>query len=116
MKCYEANLVSCLAFGISLLAAMGNTSAAELPTFEVTAKDGQLLPQRLEVPAKQKIKITIKNEGPGAIEFESEELRVEKVLVEGASSFVVIHPLDPGTYHFFDEFHPQTSKLELVAQ
>lgn len=95
----------------------GPAALAEDPvTFGVVAKDGRLAPARLEVPAGRKIKLQLKNEGPGPSEFESAELRVEKVLAPGASSFVVIAPLKPGTYRFFDEFHPTTSEMLLIAK
>lgn len=97
-------------------AAASATAADDTPTFQVIAKDGRLTPARLEVPAGRKIRIQIRNEGPGPTEFESTELRVEKVLAPGASSSVVIHPLQPGTYRFFDEFHPATGECLLTAR
>lgn len=90
--------------------------AAELPTFAVVAKGGRLTPESIEVPAGQRIKLTIRNEGPGPIEFENLDLRVEKVLSPGANSFVVTPPLRPGSYLFIDEFHPETGKLTLIAR
>ncbi len=95
---------------------MAQTASSELLTFPVTIKAGRILPARLEVPAGRKIKLTIKNEGPGPSEFENLSLRIEKVLSPGASSFVVIHPLKPGTYRFIDEFHPANSEMLLIAQ
>lgn len=101
----------------ALLAGLaGGAAASELLTFPIVIKDGRIIPARLEVPAGKKIKLTIKNEGPGPCEFENLDLRVEKVLAPGASSFVVIHPLKPGTYKFFDEFHPSTSEMLLIAK
>lgn len=88
----------------------------ELPTFAIVAKDGRLLPARIEVPAGKKIKLTIRNDGPGPIEFENLDLRVEKVLAPGASSFLVIHALKPGSYRFIDEFHAATGSMELIAK
>jgi hypothetical protein len=79
--------------------------AADLPTFQLELKDGILSPTRIEVPAGQRIKIEVHNTGKGAAEFESVQLRKEKVLAPGASSFVVIAPLSPGEYKFFDDFH-----------
>jgi hypothetical protein len=38
------------------------------------------MPTQLVVPAGVKIKLTIRNEGPGPCEFENLNLRVEKVL------------------------------------
>ncbi len=90
--------------------------SAELPTFAIAAKGGRLLPERIEVPAGKKIKLTIRNEGPGPIEFENLDLRVEKVLAPGASSFLVIHPLKPGSYRFIDEFHAATGTMDLIAK
>ena len=89
---------------------------ADLPTYTLVAKDGQLQPSTLAVPAGVRFKIVIRNEGSEPIEFESLQLRKEKVLAPGARSFVVIAPLKPGEYDFFDEFHPDTSKGRIVAQ
>jgi len=109
--------VAALWFGLGwAVEAPAQTASTELPVFSVVIKNGRILPARLEVPAGRKIKLAIKNEGPGACEFENLGLRVEKVLSPGASSFVVIHPLPPGTYRFIDEFHPVTSEMLLVAQ
>lgn len=109
--------VAALWFGLGwAVEAPAQTTAAELPAFSVVIKDGRITPARLEVPAGRKIKLAIRNEGPGPCEFENLGLRVEKVLSPGASSFVVIHPLQPGTYRFIDEFHPATSEMLLVAK
>ena len=79
-----------LLFFVGLIGCIGGASAAELNTYSVVIKDGHIIPARLEVPAGKKIKLAIKNEGPGPCEFENLDLRVEKVLAPGASSFVVI--------------------------
>ncbi len=89
---------------------------ADLPAYTVVAHDGRLTPAVLEVPAGLRFKIVIRNEGRDAIEFESPRLRKEKVLAPGAQSFVVIAPLKPGEYDFFDEFHPDTAKGRIVVR
>ncbi|BAL95566.1 cupredoxin domain-containing protein [Rubrivivax gelatinosus] len=99
-----------------LALAAGTAWSQSLATYAVVIKNGRIEPARLEVPAGVKIKLTIKNEGPGPAEFENLDLRVEKVLGPGASSFVVIHPLRPGSYKFFDEFHPEHSEMLIVAK
>ncbi|MBS0311725.1 MAG: cupredoxin domain-containing protein, partial [Proteobacteria bacterium] len=63
-----------------------------------------------------RFKITIHNQGRDAIEFESLQLRKEKVLAPGANSFVVIAPLKPGEYEFFDEFHPDTGRTRIIVK
>lgn len=93
-----------------------DSHAQELPTFEVIAKDGRLFPERLEVPVGQRIKLVVRNQGKGPIEFENLNMRVEKVLAPGASSFVVLPKLKPGEYEFIDEFHMDTGKMWVVAK
>lgn len=85
------------------LAALG----APLPSYELQIRDGHFTPATLQVAAGQRFKIIVHNLGQGPVEFESTPLRIEKVLSPGVSSFVVIHPLKPGSYGFFDEFHPE---------
>lgn len=89
---------------------------ADLPTYAVVAREGRLIPDTLNVPAGARFKITVRNDGHDAIEFESLQLRKEKVLAPGAASFVVIAPLKPGAYEFFDEFHPNTGRMRVVVK
>lgn len=112
---------SALGFGILLaILACGLTAqpvhAAEEAAFEIVARDGRLLPEVLEVPAGVKLKLTLRNEGKTAIEFENLELRVEKIVAPDSASRVVLQPLKPGTYVFVDEFHAETGKMKLVAK
>lgn len=100
----------------ALLAAALAVRADELPTFAITARDGRLSPERLEVPPGRRLKLTLRNEGRLPVEFESLDLRVEKVLAPGAASFVVVPALKPGSYLFEDEFHPDTGRLLLIAK
>lgn len=93
-----------------------DSQAQELPAFEVIARDGRLLPERLEVPVGQRIKLVVRNRGKGPIEFENLDMRVEKVLAPGASSFVVLPRLKPGEYEFIDEFHMDTGRMWVVAK
>lgn len=90
--------------------------AAPLDTYELTIVDGVFTPQTLEVPAGKRFKVVVHNKGSGPAEFESTPLRVEKVLSPGVTSFVVIHPLKPGRYPFFDEFHMDLPEGEIVAK
>ncbi|MDP5009369.1 MAG: cupredoxin domain-containing protein [Glaciimonas sp.] len=100
-----------------IFGAFVNTSfAVDLPTFKLELKDGVLNPVRLEVPAGQRIKIERRNTGKSAAEFESVQLRKEKVLGPGAESFVVLAPLSPGEYKFFDDFHMSTAQGVIVAK
>jgi hypothetical protein len=105
-----------LLIGCALMVLSTALYAADLPTFQLELNDGKLNPARIEVPAGQKIKIEVHNTGKSPVEFESVQLRKEKVLAPGASSFVVIAPMQPGEYKFFDDFHMNTAQGVVVAK
>ncbi len=73
-------------------------------------------PDTLIVPAYTRFKIVIRNDGPGPAEFESRSLRREKVLVPGATSFIVVAPQQPGEHDMIDEFHEDTAKGRIVVK
>ena len=88
----------------------------EDPTFQIVFKGGVIAPLRLEVPAKTRFRLEIKNEDDTPAEFESVELHKEKVLAPHSQTVMVIRTLDPGEYDFFDDFHPGSPKAVLVAK
>ena len=90
--------------------------AENLPSFNLTIKDGRYSPEQVEIPAGQKIKLVIKNDGPGPEEFESSDLNREKLIKAGKTAEVTIGPLNPGTYKFICEFHPRTAQGWIVAR
>ncbi|MCE1181443.1 MAG: cupredoxin domain-containing protein [Rhodocyclales bacterium] len=101
-------------FGLFLVSTA--TMADDMPTFKVLMKDGRIQPDAVEVPANTRFRLEIKNEGPGAAEFESLELKKELVLAPGVTRTMVFFPLKPGTYKFFDDFHPETGQAKIVAK
>lgn len=98
------------------LPAAAPSYADDLPTFNLVIRSGRFVPATIEVPANTKFRLLIKNEGPGAEEFESIELRKEKVLAPGASSFLIFQPMKPGSYKFFGDFHPDTAQGRFIAK
>jgi hypothetical protein len=106
----------CLVIGLaSLLAVGGNAVAADEPTFSIEFKDGALTPSRVEVPANRRFRLELKNAGTTPAEFESSELKKEKVLAPGTTSSLIFRTLEPGEHPFFDDFHPE-AKGVLVAK
>ena len=100
----------------ALLVAAPVALAGKLIAFDLELHNGELIPAVLEVPANTRFKINLRNTGNTPAEFESLRLRQEKVLGPGASSFVVIYPLKPGTYEFIDEFHLPDAKGSIIAK
>ena len=88
----------------------------KLKTYLVEMKDGDLIPAELVVPEKTKFRIVVRNIGNKPAEFESNQLRQEKVLFMGAESTFVIFPLDVGSYDYFDDFAPKTNGKIIVKR
>jgi heme/copper-type cytochrome/quinol oxidase subunit 2 len=63
-------------------------------------------PPEVNVPANQKFQIKVTNNDDTPAEFESHDLKVEKIVVPGGTVTVTAGPLKPGTYQFFDDYHP----------
>lgn len=99
-----------------MLAFSGIAPAADDPVFRIDFKDGAVTPRHLEVPANRRFALELHNLGETPAEFESRELRKEKVLAPGTTSVLIIRTLDPGEYDFFDDFHPDAPAAVLVAK
>lgn len=78
-------------------------------TVTLTIKDHRFTPDQVTVLAGERFRIEISNQDATPSEFESGELRVEKIVVAGGKISVMAGPLQPGTYKFFDDYHPDTA-------
>lgn len=92
------------------------TAQADDPTFRIDIRDGVITPLTLEVPANTRIRLEITNSGTSPAEFESVQLKKEKVIAGGNSSVMVIRNLDPGNYDFFDDFHLDMPHAQIIAK
>jgi plastocyanin len=81
---------------------------ADVPSFPISLKDNQFVPSEVQIPAGAKVKLIVRNDNQTPSEFESNQFHREKVVAPGQEITVFVGPLDPGTYEFFDDFHPQT--------
>ena len=77
--------------------------------YVITLKDRQFSPQNLEIPARQKTTLIVKNQQSIPAEFESSDLNREKLIAANSEIKVFLGPLDPGTYKYFDDFHRETT-------
>ena len=82
----------------------------------LTLKDHRWMPAELDVPAGQRIVITIKNLDETAEEFDSGALKIEKVIAGSGEGTVRLHPLQPGRYDFMGEYHADTAQGVVVAK
>lgn len=100
-----------------LAASVASTGAlAQDASFTLTIKDHRFEPTELQVPAGKKIRLLVKNLDPTPEEFESHDLKREKVIPGKSEATIVIGPLKPGTYKFVGEFHESTAKGTLIAK
>jgi len=72
------------------------------------------MPAESRAPAGKQIIITLKNLDSTPAEFESNMLRVEKVVTGGGTITILIRPLEPGRYRFFDDFRPEAQGYLVV--
>ena len=108
-------------FGPSIAAALAavlliaGAAAAADNEFPLTIEKNQFQPSEVKVKANTPFVLVITNKNPKAAEFESKDLRVEKVVPAGKTVNVRIRALKPGTYAFFDDFNQATTG-KIVAE
>ncbi len=98
------------------VASLGLTSAADELERTIVIKNHQFTPAEIEVPAGARVKLIIDNQDPTAEEFESLDLRAEKVIPGSSKGTVWIGPLTAGEYKFMGEFHQETAQGRVVAK
>lgn len=79
-------------------------------------QDHRFIPDEITVPANTKVEIEVINKDPLAEEFESHDLRIEKVIGGKSSGTIRLKPLDPGRYSFTGEYHAETAKGVVIAK
>jgi plastocyanin len=105
-----------LAVLVTAFAFLEIASPADAGEVEVSLKDHGFSPAEITVPAGEAITLTVRNLDATPAEFESKELKVEKVIAGNSSIVVKLRPLKPGRYVFFDEYHEDVAKGTLIAE
>ena len=72
-------------------------------------------PSTFEVPAGERFRIQLTSHDESVDEFESYDMKFEKIIVPGNTITVFAGPLHPGTYTFFDDYHPDQAKGTVTA-
>lgn len=102
--------------GALVAGAPGAASAGDDAGPSVVIKDHVFQPSEIHVPAGKAIVLTVDNQDPTPEEFESHELRVEKIIPGKSSGLVRFGPLEPGSYPFFGDFNQATAKGKVIAE
>ena len=101
---------------VAAVLALAPVAARAADDLTLTIKDHKFSPSELKVPANKRVTITVVNSDPTPEEFESNVLKVEKIIPGESKATVRIGPLKPGRYDFFGEFHEDTAKGVVIAE
>ena len=91
-------------------------AGAQAADYTLTIKNHRFTPAEIKVPANKRVKLTVVNEDATPEEFDSDALKVEKVLPGKGRGVIRIGPLKPGRYPFAGEYHESTAKGVVIAE
>jgi hypothetical protein len=97
------NLRLLVALGAVTLASVSIGLAQQAKDISLTYKGKQFHPAEINAPANTPLNIRVRNQDAQAMEFESDTLRVEKVIKGNSEATVSVRALAPGRYEFYDE-------------
>jgi plastocyanin len=105
-----------MAIGVGMAGAVTPNAHAQDDGYVLTFKDNKLEPAELQVPAGKEFKLVVKNADQTPEEFESSDLKIEKIIAGGSEAAFTIKALDAGSYEVYGEFHEDTAKGHIVAK
>ena len=100
---------------LGVLSVVAGAAAADLE-IPVVIEKNRFQPQEVKVKAGTPFVLVVTNRDATAEEFESKELRIEKVIPGGKTLKIRVRALKPGTYPFVGEYHEATAKGRIVAE
>jgi len=103
--------------GLSLLAFASLAVEAKDPmTYEMTLKGQSFTPAELKVPAGEPFIIKLKNENDAPAEFESKDMKFEKVVAGHSEILTRVKALPGGEFEFYDEYHEDEARGTVVSE
>lgn len=90
--------------------------AGNFKVIELRIQNHQFVPNIINLAENEKAKLIIHNDDETIEEFESFDLKREKLIPAGKKVTVVLKPMKPGTYEFFGEFHEDTAKGKIIVK
>jgi len=101
---------------LAAMTALTPSACADEQPPQITFAKDHFEPASFNIAAGAPIKLTVMNQGDAPIEFESFELNRERVVQPGQTITVQLPRLDPGQYHFFDDFHREVPQGTITAK
>jgi plastocyanin len=99
-----------------LVVALDVAEADAPPEIALTIENNRFQPEEIRVKAGAAFVLIITNKDKAAEEFESRDLRIEKVIPGGKTLRLKMPALKPGSYGFVGEYHEKTAKGRIVAE
>jgi uncharacterized protein YjfI (DUF2170 family) len=84
--------------------------------YTIIIKNHQFFSNKITIPANVKVKLIIENQDDEVEEFESFDLRREKIVPSKSSVIIKIGPLSQGEYNFFGDFHIKTAQGVIIVK
>ena len=82
----------------------------------IVIKDHKFIPEMIEIPADERTKLIVDNQDKTPEEFESKDLRIEKIIPGNTKGIVRVGPLPKGEYEFVGEFHEKSAKGKIIVK
>ena len=98
-----------------LLLPLAAARAAAVPQ-EVTISGHAFAPAEIHVRAGQPVVLHVRNQDATPEEFDSDALKVEKVIAGHGEATIRIRPLKAGSYQFKGEYHEDSAHGVVVAE
>lgn len=94
-----------------LMGSVVTTVAHAAPqTIDMVIKDHKFNPAEITIPANTPVVLQVKNADHAVEEFDSHDLRREKIIAPGMTAKIKLDGLAPGVYSFMGEFHSSTAQ------
>ncbi len=101
---------------LSALLLFTNLAFAEDLVFKIELKNRTMNPNVIEVAANTPFTIEVVNTDNTAEEFESNSLKIEKIIPPKRSAKFKVKPLAAGEYEIFGEFHMDTCQGKIIVK
>ncbi len=82
----------------------------------LTLQDHRFTPAEIHVTANKPTMLTVINKDGATEEFDSNALKIEKIVAGHSTGTMRLRPLAPGRYPFMGEFHADTARGVVIAQ
>lgn len=101
--------IACGAFGMQAMAA-DETEVA------ISIENHVFVPDEVRITAGTAVVLVVSNKDTTVEEFESTDLRIERVIPGGKTVRIRLPKLSAGTNEFFGEYHQETAKGHIISE